>query len=176
MDPIAAIIYAPTAPAEAVMSAFAAELAASGVRLGGLLQETAFGEDACKCSMEVVELDSGRRLSISQALGKGSSSCSLDPSALAEASVAIRRAVASRADLVMVNKFGKAEKAGGGLAAEMLAVMAEGIPLLTAVPQALVADWTSFTGGAGALLDPDIAALRRWWACTAAAAEASSRP
>ena len=145
---IGAIIYPPDQPPEAVMAAFATKLAARGFRLGGLLQETDFGADGCKCRMEVVELDSGRRFSISQALGGGSKACSLDPAALAEASGALRRAIAGRVDLLIVNKFSKAEKAGRGLAAEMLLAMAEGVPLLTAVPGVLVSEWTAFTGGA----------------------------
>lgn len=160
---IGAIVYPPDQPPEQVMSGFAAELSARGFRLGGLLQDTEFGADGCKCRMEVVELDTGRRLGISQRLGGGSQSCSLDPSALADASGAVRRAIADRVDLLIVNKFSKAEKAGRGLAAEMLAAMAEGVPLLTALPGVLVAEWTAFTGGRGQLLMPTADALWRWW-------------
>jgi uncharacterized protein (DUF4213/DUF364 family) len=160
---IGAIIYPPDQPPEAVMAAFATRLAARGFRLGGLLQETDIGADGCKCRMEVVELDSGRRFSISQALGRGSKSCSLDPAALAEASGALRRAIGDRVDLLIVNKFAKAEKAGRGLAAEMLLAMAEGVPLLTAVPGALVGEWAAFTGGRGQLLMPNEESLWRWW-------------
>lgn len=160
---IGAIVYPPDQPPERVMARFAADLAARGFRLGGLLQDTALGDDGCKCRMEVVELDTGRRVDISQALGAGSNSCSLDPSALAEASGAVRRAIADKVDLLIVNKFSKAEKAGRGLSAEMLAAMAEGVPLLTAVPGVLVAEWTAFTGGRGQLLMPAAEALWRWW-------------
>lgn len=175
-SPIGAIVYTPGRPAEKVLAAFVAELREKGVRLGGLLQETRAGADACKATMAVVELDSGRRLSIAQQLGSGSSACSLDPSALAEASGAVRRAIAAGVELVVVNKFGKAEKAGGGLAAEMLAAMAGGIPLLTTVPAALVGDWNAFTGGAGSLLEPEPDRLRHWWACVGGEARASSAP
>lgn len=160
---IGAIVYPPDRPPERIMAEFAAELAARGFRLGGLLQDTEFGADGCKCRMEVVDLDTGRRIAISQSLGGGSQSCSLDPTALAEASGALRRAIADRVDLLIVNKFSKAEKAGGGLAAEMLAAMAEGVPLLTALPGVLVAEWAAFTGGRGDLLMPTAEALWRWW-------------
>ena len=69
-------------------------------QIGGLTQTTRAGDDGCKCAMEVTELDTGRRLSLSQALGAGSNSCSLDPAALAEASGALRRAVATRASVI----------------------------------------------------------------------------
>ncbi|MBC7952390.1 MAG: DUF2478 domain-containing protein [Rhodospirillaceae bacterium] len=160
---IGAVIYPPDHPPEALLAAFAAELTARGFRIGGLAQETSQGDDGCKCRMEVVELDTGRRLSISQDLGGGSSSCSLDPAALAEASGAVRRAVADGVDLLFINKFSKSEKAGRGLAAEMLDAMAAGIPLLTALPGVLMDEWTAFTGGRGQLLMPTEESLWQWW-------------
>lgn len=160
---IGAIIYPPDRPPEALLAAFAAELAARGFRIGGLTQETSHDDDGAKCRMEVVELDTGRRLSITQDLGGGSVSCSLDPSALAEASGAVRRAVAGAVDLLFVNKFSKSEKFGRGLAAEFLDAMVCGVPVLTAVPGVLIEEWTAFTGGRGQLLMPTMEALWRWW-------------
>ncbi len=160
---IGAVIYPPDQPPEALLTAFANELSARGFKVGGLAQETRQGEDGCKCAMDLVELDTGRRVSISQDLGSGSTSCSLDPSALAEASGAVRRAITAGADLVFVNKFSKAEKAGRGLVAEMLAAMAEGMPVLTALPAMMVEEWTTFTGGRGQMLMPTAEALWRWW-------------
>lgn len=160
---IGAIVYAPDQAPEALMAGFAAELARRGFHVGGLVQETKFNGEDCKCAMEVVELDTGRRLSISQALGKGSDACSLDLAALADASGALRRGVESRVDLLFVNKYSKSEKAGGGLAAEMLQAMAEGVPLLTSVSGPFIGDWTAFTGGMGDILMPSEEALWRWW-------------
>ena len=165
---IGAVVYGPDHPPEALLEEFAAELIARGFRIGGLTQTTRTGDDGCKCAMEVTELDTGRRLSLSQALGAGSNSCSLDPTALAEASGALRRPVAAHragepVDLLFVNKFSKAEKAGRGLSAEMLEAMAAGVPMLTAIPGVFVEDWVQFTGGQGQLLMPAREALWRWW-------------
>jgi len=154
---IGAVVYPPDLRPEALLAAFAARLTERGFRLGGLLQETGDGD------MALIEVDGGRRLSIKQDLGPGSESCSLDVSALAEASEALRRAVENRVDLLLVNKFSHQERGGRGFAPEMLTAMAEGVPLLTAVPAAAVADWTAFTGGGGQLLAPTEAALWRWW-------------
>ncbi|MGE5515442.1 MAG: DUF2478 domain-containing protein [Bacteroidota bacterium] len=160
---IGAVVYGPDHPPETLLDGFAATLAARGFRVGGLTQQTAQADDGCVCRMDVTELDTGRRLSLSQALGAGSSSCSLDPNALAEASGALRRAVAAGVDLLFVNKFSKAEKSGRGLSAEMLEAMAAGVPLLTAVPGVFIGEWTAFTGGIGQVLMPTERALWRWW-------------
>lgn len=160
---VGAVVYPPDHPPEALLADFAAELKTRGFRIGGLAQETRQGDDGCKCHMEVVELDTGRRLSISQDLGGGSSACSLDPAALAEASGAVRRAVTDGVDLLFINKFSKSEKSGRGLASEMLDAMATGIPLLTALPGVLMDEWVTFTGGRGQLLMPTQDALWQWW-------------
>ncbi|TAN79875.1 MAG: DUF2478 domain-containing protein [Magnetospirillum sp.] len=160
---IGAVIYAPGQPPEALLTAFAGQLQARGFRVGGLLQETKRAADGRKTDMLVTELDTGRRLSIGQALGKASKACILDTQALAEASGAMRRAIDSRVDLLFVNKFSKSECEGQGLAAEMLAAVAEGIPTLTAVPGVLIEEWIAFTGGRTDLLAPTPEALWRWW-------------
>lgn len=160
---IGAVVYPAEQSPEALLAAFAAELAARGFRVGGVTQDTRLGADGCKCTMEVVELDSGRRINLSQDLGRESNSCALDPAALAEASVALRRAVEGGADVVFANKYAKVEIGGGGLAAEMLQAMVAGVPLLTALPAAYLGEWLAFTGGRGHLLAPNRAALWRWW-------------
>lgn len=151
---IGAVVYPPDRQPETLLTGFAAELKGRGFRLGGLVGSTA---------MEVVELDTGRHHALGQSLGSGSQACTLDLSAMAEASQALRRGIAARVDLLLVNKFSKTEKTGKGFAPEMLAAMSEGVPLLTAVPGAYVEDWIAFTGARGDLLMPAETALWRWW-------------
>jgi uncharacterized protein (DUF4213/DUF364 family) len=160
---IGAVIYPPGKPPEKLLADFAAQLAARGFRLGGLLQDTLRDETGRKTDMTVTEIDTGRKLSIGQSLGKDSKACILDSQALAEASGSIRRAIESRADLLFINKFSKSEMEGEGLAGDMLAAVAEGVPVLTAVPGVLIEEWTDFTGGQTELIAPNLAALWRWW-------------
>ncbi|CAA7619442.1 conserved hypothetical protein [Magnetospirillum sp. LM-5] len=163
---IGAIVYPPDRQPEALQAAFARALQARGFTIGGMIQTTRFGEDGRKTDMELTDVATGEILSIRQKLGSGSRSCSLDPAGLAEASAPLRRAIEAKVDLLLVNKFSKAEQAGDGLAAEMLLAMEQCVPLLTAVPAALVDDWHAFTGGRGRLLGADMASLWRWWGPT----------
>lgn len=160
---IGAVIYPPGKPPEALLAEFAVQLAARGFRLGGLLQDTLRDATGRKTDMTVTEIDTGRKLSIGQSLGKASKACILDSQALAEASGAVRRAIETRADLLFINKFSKSEMEGEGLAGDMLSAVAEGVPVLTAVPGVLIEEWTAFTGGQTELIAPSLAALWRWW-------------
>lgn len=160
----AAVLHGAGAPLGGLLNDFAAEIAARGFRVGGLAQETLRDANGRRLSMGLVELDTGRRIPIDQPLGAGAThACTVDSAAVAEASAALRRAVANRADLIVVNKFSHLEMERGGLLAEMLAAMAEGIPLLTSVAPEFLGAFLAATGDRVDLLAPTQAALWRWW-------------
>lgn len=158
---VGAVVYSSACRPEVLLAGFAKEVAARGFRIGGLVPDTS--STGGKAGMTVREADSGRRLDLSQRLGPGSRSCSLDLGTLAEVSGALRRGIAAGVDVLFANKFSAQEAGGGGLAAEMLAAMAEGVPLLTAVKAEHVDHWLRFTGGRGQVLAPTSEALWRWW-------------
>ena len=63
----------------------------------------------------------------------------------------LRAALTQAPDLVVCNRFGALEAEGGGFAAELLAVMAQGVALVTAVAARNQARWQQFSGGAALL-------------------------
>lgn len=160
--PLAAILYTPEDPVEDLMLEVAHLLAARGIRLGGVLQHDIGMTIEDPCAMELENLASGERFSMSQELGKGSEACRLDPAALAHAAVAIRRAVEDGAALICVNKFGAQEALGSGLREEIGLVVAAGIPLLTAVGKRFLPEWEAFAGGYGELIAPERDAILDW--------------
>ena len=98
----------------------------------------------CACAMSLEELASRRVIPISQELGPGSSSCRLDPAAMAEAAALVGQSIAASPDLFIFNKFGSQELAGAGLRSEMAEVAAAGLPLLTTVRATMsTPGWTS---------------------------------
>ncbi len=161
--PPAAVLYTPASEGRSALAAFAGELKGRGWRIGGLIQEVSYDEAGQRTAIDAVEVDSGRRISLTLPATPGQEGCLLDPSALAEASGALRRAVGEGMDLVVVEKFGEREQAGEGLAAEILEAMAEGIPTLVAVPAGAVDAWMRFCGGLGVLVAGNTEALWRWW-------------
>lgn len=159
--PAALLAQAGDPAAQELMGVFAKRLMAQGWRVMGLVQETR-RENGRKVAMELVEVDTGQRFSIKQNLGN-SASCQVDTQGVADSTRALRRALSEKADLVLVNKFSHLESEGQGLASEMLALMAEEIPLLTTVTADYLEAWNRFTGGLAVVLEPNEEALNRWW-------------
>jgi len=161
----AAAVYPSGGRQRDLLARFAEELKRGGVRVGGLVQEALFDADGGKTGLDIVELDSGRRIPINRPTASDlmHRECSLDASALVEGSGAIRRAVAERLDLVIVEKFGDEEQEGRGLADDILHAIAEGVPTIVAVPEHAVDTWARFTGGLAEPLAWEMDALRAWW-------------
>lgn len=160
--PMAAIVHGDTDGIDALLVRFIAELRQDGCCVRGLVQPPRAPEQ--KKQMVLIDLDDENvRYDISQPLGEGACGCCLDPAGVAAASSVLRRALANGADLVVVNRFGTLEASGDGLAAEMLALMVDAIPLITVVNQRYLDAWRDFTGGVGAELPPRMEALRAWF-------------
>lgn len=160
-SPIAAIVHADRRAADVLVGEFATALIHAGHDVHGLIQQRPADD---KTSTVLLDLHDGARYPLFQNLGAGAQSCSVDTAGIATASIALRRAIATHADLAIANRFGPLEAAGAGLAAEMLAVMAEGIPFLTIVADDYLPAWRHFTGGMSIDLPADRAVLEAWFA------------
>ncbi len=160
-SPIAAIVTNDRRAADVLVGEFATALIRAGRNVHGLIQQRPADD---KTSTVLLDLHDGARYPLFQNLGAGSQSCSVDTAGIATASIALRRAIATHADLAIANRFGPLEAAGAGLAAEMLTVMAEGIPFLTIVAAEHLPAWRYFTGDMSVELPAERAALETWFA------------
>jgi len=121
-------------------------LRAEGVRLAGALQENSPGT-AGRCSaMTLVDLGSRRRFTISQDLGAQAEGCRLDARGIAEFVALFDRGPGEAAELMMLNRFGRAEAEGGGLRPVFARALEGGIPILTAVRAPYAEAWAQFHG------------------------------
>lgn len=159
--PIAAITRAERGVADTLLADFVFGLKRDGWRVQGLVQQ---GHEQGKAATVLVDIADGQCYPLFQDLGPASTSCSLDAGSVAAASVALRRALEEKADLAVANRFGALEADGKGFAAEMLALMAEGIPFITVVAEEYLLDWRWFTGKVGVELPPRLSALEGWFA------------
>lgn len=160
---VAAIVYAKHGSANNLLADFARDLRRRGWRVRGVIQDQLPPETGVKWRKVLVDLDDDQRFPISQRLGPGSVSCSIDPGGVAAASVALRRCLTEDTDLVVANRFGELEAGGGGLSSEMLAVMEQRIPLLTVVSEKYLEQWRRFTGGTATELPGQLEALEAWF-------------
>jgi hypothetical protein len=114
----------------------------------------------------VVDVRTGKAASITQDRGRDAQGCKLDPSGLADISHCISDAIEAGVDLIVINKFGRAESEGGGLISGIADAVAASIPLLTTVRAPYLDAWRSFHGGLATELAPLRRAIIAW--CEAA--------
>ncbi|SHH45759.1 DUF2478 domain-containing protein [Pollutimonas bauzanensis] len=162
--PAAAILHDSQDHSDELLLRFAMQLKRQGLRVHGVVQAPQTLSATGARQMGIIDLADGSRLSISQDRGAGARGCCVDPGALAEASIILRRACEQGADLVVVNRFGTLETEGGGFASDLLALMSADIPVLTVVERKYLAGWRRFTGGMAAELPPSAESLREWYA------------
>jgi nucleoside-triphosphatase THEP1 len=156
------VAYPEGGDVEALLARFADSLRGQGVAVGGLLQRSS-REANGRPRMEMIDIESGDTLLISQNLGAKSSACCVDVTGVASASAYLRRAIARRPDLLIINKFSGLEAKGGGLRAEFLEALASGLPVLTGLSMRNREAFEAMAAGAAEFLDASEAALQGWW-------------
>ncbi len=150
-----------------LISTAAALLQERGVQLAGIVKElgAAAGCDD-DCDMQVRVLPDGPLIAITQALGKGSDACRLDPSAIATAVAEVERRPLDQAQVFLLNKFGPEEAEGRGFCAMIGAALERGIPVVVGVGGPNRTAFDAFAQGMAEDLPLDEQAIVDW--CVAA--------
>jgi len=110
-----------------------------------------------------VLLHSGGMLPLAQDFDPAARGCRLDLSRLQNAGARISDALDAGADLLIVNRFGKRERDGKGLAYLIERALDVDIPVVIAVSTKSFTDWIKFAGGMSVKLACDRGALEAWW-------------
>jgi hypothetical protein len=175
LEPIrlAAIAYERVFDIDCLLVTACKRLLRQGVKLGGLLQVSTGARGGCASTVHVVDLRTNTAFDIWEERGKGAKGCRLDERGLAEASCAVEDAIADRVDLIIMNRFGRAESLGGGLLASFSSAVSAGLPVLTAVRAPYDPTWTTFHGGLGQWLPTDVRAIVAWAESAAAGARST---
>jgi hypothetical protein len=122
-----------------------------GPRLPGRTCGAGFLREIASASAHTIYLDAP----------SSDTSCHLDAAGVADAGTAIVAQIPN-SDLVVLNKFGKLETMGKGLAAAFAAAIAADKPLLTTVSDKHRDAWSNFAPGAIFLTAKKVA-LQDWW-------------
>jgi hypothetical protein len=156
---LAALVYDCDQDPDAVLRGFAVELKSRGLRAVGMVQ----AGQCADSSLSAVLLHSGERLLLAQDFDPAARGCRLDLSRLQNAGARISDALDAGADLLIVNRFGKRERDGKGLAYLIERALDADIPVVIAVSAKSFADWIKFAGGMSVKLACDRGALEAWW-------------
>ncbi len=106
--------------------------------------------------MGLVDISSGIRLRISEDRGNEARGCRLNTGALAAAAARLLGQIDQGADLLVLNKFGKAEAEGGGMRDVIAAAILADIPVLLGVGESMVEALQDFADGYCHVVEPDM--------------------
>ncbi|MCC5972272.1 MAG: DUF2478 domain-containing protein [Pararhodobacter sp.] len=165
------VIGAERGAVDGLLAEVAAQLSGDHWPLAGVVQiNTATGPDT-RYDMDLQVLTMETRVRISQSLGPLARGCRLDPQGLEEAVGLVEAALDRGPKLLIINKFGKAELEGRGFRPVIGRAIAEGVPVLTAVNQANLAGFETFSEGLGNPLPPHADLVLDWCRAQVALAE-----
>lgn len=164
--PIAAVVYGDGVYPDRAMASAIAPLEDLGVPLAGALQVPAeHVEGRHPCDMLLKDLASGEVSAIAEERGRHAAGCRLDVGMLTEIGEDV---VCSLHDgepkLLVVNKFGKIEAAGGGLRGAIAEAVEFGVPVLVGVPARNLDSWRAFAGALALELPVEPRAIAEWLA------------
>ena len=146
--PICALLRDKEGAADILFERLAERARRAGLRLAGALQRDEPPPGRRRCDMVLTDLASGLRTPISRDRGDLAAGCRLDQGALTEAAERVERSIRDAPpDLVILNKFGKAEaELGGGMRDAIAAALEAGIPVLIGVAPAYAPALRDFAG------------------------------
>jgi len=159
---LAAIVYEAGFPIDEFLTRAVSLLRTEQIRLGGALQENSPGGGGRCSAMTLVDLSSRGRFRISQDLGSQAEGCRLDAQGIAEFVALLDRTPDQNVELMVLNRFGRAEAEGGGLRSAFAHAMEAGIPVLSAVRASYTEAWSQFHGHLATDLPADLAAVLAW--------------
>ncbi len=144
-----------------LMAEAASLLETRGVALAGTVQTNIDRQDCPRCDMDLRLLPDGPVVRISVDRGPQARGCRLDAGAL-EQSVLWVEAALERAEVLVVNKFGKQEAEGKGLAGSIAAALERGLPVIVGVNGLNLPAFLGFAAGMAEELAPDPARIAEW--------------
>jgi hypothetical protein len=156
---LAALVYDGDQDPDEILRDFAADLNARGFRVVGMVQ---VGQCA-DSSLSAVLVHSGEKLLLAQNPDPLAKGCRLDLGRLQDAAMRVAGAMESGAELVIINRFGKRERDGKGLASLIDRAVEADIPVVIAVSREHFAEWIKFAGGMSVKLRCHRDALDAWW-------------
>ncbi|SEQ58553.1 DUF2478 domain-containing protein [Thalassovita taeanensis] len=120
----------------------------AGVRIEGHIQLRGATQGDCNCrEMNLVDLSDDSRSRISENRGPRARGCHLDWAALTAAAAALQARIAQGTDIVVVNRFGRAEAEGAGMRGVISDALSSGARVVVGYRPDYAEAWAAFHGG-----------------------------
>lgn len=151
-----------------ILEAVVEALRLEGIVVAGYLQREPSHQRNATAEAILEDIETGEQFDIMQALGSSATSCRLDTRALADVAGRALGRLEQPADILILNRFGKAEAEGQGLRAVLEMAIDRNIPVLTSVGSAYLEAWQAYAGDFAVSLVPDVSDVLAWYRSTAA--------
>jgi hypothetical protein len=159
----ASVVYGRDDDPDRLFVEFTSDLCRWGVRPVGVIQSGR----SCRTEepkLRVVMLPGGETFRlVADAQNCDAGGCRLDDQGLSELAERLTAAIGDSPDLVVINRFGRAEAEGRGLVKPIAQALKADIPVLIAVPERRFYDWIRFSDGMNVRLPCRREAVDRWW-------------
>lgn len=133
-------------PVDALLEAVVRQLQADGFHVAGYVQRETEDAGSCCALVHLENIADRRTFCITQPLGPGSRGCRLDPRVLADLCSSLLVELDLGVDILLLNRFGKAESEGQGFRTVIEKAFEKGIPFLVAVRDSYADAWNTFGG------------------------------
>ncbi len=162
MQQLAAIEIREEQSSAMVLDVVVETLRSEGIVVAGYLQRELLRQGDTTSDTVLEDIETGEQFVIMQALGSSATSCRLDTQALADIAGRALGRLEQPADILVLNRFGKAEAEGHGLRAVLETAIKQGIPVLTSVGASYLEDWRNYVGDLAVNLPPDVSQVLAW--------------
>jgi hypothetical protein len=159
---VAAIVYPNEAYPDALFRQLAEACCAAGIATAGVLQHAAPGDGTHRCNVYLQDIAGGHLTRLFENRGSEARGCRLDSAALADAIIRIEQSLEAEPDLLLLNKFGKAECDGKGMRDLVASAMLREIPVMIGVPARNLEAWRDFAGDFAVELPADLVSVLHW--------------
>lgn len=172
---LAAICTEYGANADGVIDYVIEKLRSEGKKIAGMRQRT-IDVPTSVGAAELQNIENGEHHRITQAHGGDSDSWEINIAAIEAAAVTLAESLSVDLDLVVINRFGKLESAGGGFCCVIQRSIELGIPVLTVVNSQWQQRWHDYGDTYAATLPANSACVLQWYYASAISSVQSESP
>jgi hypothetical protein len=173
--PLAGIVFERSFEVDDLLAQAVRIIRSRKAKVVGILQENVL-DGSNERTLQLRSLAGEWAIPVLEKRGLAARGCRLDYNAIAEVSVRLEAILAQPADLLVMNRFGRAESEGGGLRQIYERAAMEALPVLTAIRSEYLNAWQSYHGGLGIELPPDLSSIMDWWSSVSGGALLPSVP